>query len=104
MFNAPHTMKEITQKKLEKYLATTEKALKGVEIAKDRDPSDQKTAEEFIDMAKRYYSDADFYKNKGDFVTAFAAVNYAHAWIDAGVRAGFLIAEEDSSEYIMPTE
>ena len=39
-------------------------------------------------MAQRYFSDAKHFKEKGDLVTAFAAVNYAHAWLDAGARLG----------------
>ena len=28
------------------------------------------------------------FKSKKDFVNAFAAVNYAHGWLDSGVRLG----------------
>lgn len=39
-------------------------------------------------MASNYLSDAGHFEKKGDFVNAFAALNYAHGWIDAGVRLG----------------
>ncbi|MCD6467513.1 MAG: DUF357 domain-containing protein, partial [Methanomicrobia archaeon] len=34
------------------------------------------------------YKDALYYKNKGDYVTAFAALNYLHGYLDAGARLG----------------
>jgi len=37
-------------------------------------------------MAQRYFDDAKHFKSKGDFVTAFAALNYAHGFLDAGAR------------------
>jgi len=37
-------------------------------------------------MATRYFEDARHFEEKGDFVTAFAALNYAHGWLDAGAR------------------
>lgn len=79
-------MREITQAKIEKYLDITEKALSSIKIV----PEHRKQAEEVLDMAQRYHADAQHYKEKGDFVTAFAAVNYAHGWLDAGARLGVL--------------
>jgi len=91
-------MKEISEEKIEKYLAITKKALDNIQ--KSANP----LAEDFLDMAQRYYQDAVHYKGLGDYVTAFAAVNYAHGWIDSGVRAGILIAPEGTEEFIMPKE
>jgi hypothetical protein len=48
----------------------------------------RKEALDFLDMAQRYYSDAQHFSEKGDIVTAFAALNYAHGWLDAGARIG----------------
>ena len=39
-----------------------------------------------LDMAQRYYDDAKHFRDKGDIVTAFAALNYAHGFLDAGAR------------------
>jgi len=69
--------------KLDKYLELTEKALKEVKI-KD------KKAEKLVDMAKRYFSDAKHFKENGKLEEAFAAVNYAHAFLDAAALLGFL--------------
>ena len=76
-------MKEITQDKLEKYLKITATAL-----AKAKEAFDGEHAEEIWDMANRYYKDAKHFKEKGDYVNAFAAINYAHGWLDCGARLG----------------
>jgi uncharacterized protein len=47
-------------------------------------------------MASRYYEDAKFFEKKGDIVTAFAALNYAHGWLDAGARLGLFDVGHDS--------
>ncbi|MFH1275636.1 MAG: DUF357 domain-containing protein [Candidatus Woesearchaeota archaeon] len=75
----------ITQEKLEKYFSITKEALDKVKDAFDEERLSQ--AEDFFDMASRYYSDAKhFYDKKEDMVLAFAALNYAHGWLDAGAR------------------
>jgi uncharacterized protein len=77
-------MKEITDEKIKKYFAITKEAL---DMAKDKfDQERLKEAEDFFDMASRYYSDAQHFYSKGDYINAFAAVNYAHGWLDAGAR------------------
>ncbi len=78
----------ITSEKLEKYFSITNKALKKVKIVKKKTIKCKDNAEDFLDMAQRYYSDAKYFKKKGDIVTAFAALNYAHGWLDAGARLG----------------
>lgn len=72
----------------EKYLALTEKALgKAVEAPENLDINDS-TRKDFLDMAQRYISDAKHFFGKGDVMNAFAAVTYAHGWLDAGARIG----------------
>ncbi len=39
-------------------------------------------------MAERYFSDAKHFREQGNYVLSLAAVNYAHAWLDAGARIG----------------
>ncbi len=89
-------MKEITKDKLDKYLDVTGRAIKKVKIAANKDINWQKAAEDFLDMAKRYYSDAKHFMGKGDYVTAFGAINYAHAWLDAGARLGLFDVGKDN--------
>lgn len=70
-------MQQITLEKLEKYTKLTEKALKELENVKD------KKALILIGMSKNYYKDALHFKDKNDYVNAFAAINYAHAFLDS---------------------
>ena len=74
----------ISEDKLKKYRLITFKALDLCK--KNIIKGKEKQAKEIIDMSENYLSDSDFFKNKGDFVNAFAAINYAHGWIDSGVR------------------
>ncbi|MFC1690594.1 DUF357 domain-containing protein [Nanoarchaeota archaeon] len=78
----------ITPEKLEKYFSVTKEALDMIKEKGIDDSTEEKKAqaEDFLDMAERYYSDAGHFKDKGDIVTAFAALNYAHGWLDAGAR------------------
>ena len=39
-------------------------------------------------MFDDYLSDSEHFLEKGDFVRAFGAINYAHAWIDGAERTG----------------
>lgn len=80
-------MKTITEEKLKKYISITKKAIEKAEKSRNR-TSLIKEREDCLDMVKRYFSDALHYKEKGDFVTAFAALNYSHGWLDACARIG----------------
>ena len=77
-------MNTITKEKLEKYFSVTAQALEKAKAALDQDRLAE--AEDFLDMATRYFKDAKHFEEKGDLVTAFAALNYAHGWLDAGAR------------------
>lgn len=77
--------KEVTNERLDKYFAITKEALDMV-LSSPMDESRLADAEDLLCMAKSYFSDAKHFRKKGDFVLAFAAVNYAHAWLDAGAR------------------
>lgn len=46
-------------------------------------------------MAQAYYDDAVHFLEKGDLANAFACVNYAHGWLDAGARLGLFDVGED---------
>jgi hypothetical protein len=87
--------REITEEKLQKYFKITEEALKTLEIAVHEKSLLRNVADDFLTMAKSYFKDARYYYEKGDYVTAFAALNYAHGFIDAGVRLGVFRGEDD---------
>ena len=89
----------ITKEKLDRYFSVTERALKKVKIVKSgkiEGKDFEKHAKDFLDMAQRYFSDAVHFAQKGDIVTAFAALNYAHGWLDAGARLGLFDVDHDS--------
>ena len=75
----------ITKEKLVQYFKITKEAL---DMARDKfDQERQEQAADFFDMAERYYKDAKYFlEKKEDRVLAFAALNYAHGWLDAGAR------------------
>lgn len=77
----------VSEEKLKKYFAITGEA---IQMVKDNkiDESRKENAVDFLDMVERYYSDAKHFYEKGERVTAFAALNYAHGWLDAGARIG----------------
>ena len=77
-------MDKINKEKVEKYFTLTSTALEKVKesIIKGK----ENYAKEIIDMVSNYLSDARHFEEKGDLVNAFAALNYAHGWLDSGVR------------------
>ena len=79
-------MREITDEKLEKYFDITGQALKKAKENITKEDSKKEFAADFLDMAQRYYKDAKYFKEKDDYVNAFAALSYAHGWLDAGAR------------------
>ena len=85
-------MNTITDEKLDKYFDITSRALKKVKIV----AAHKKQAEDALDMARRYFSDAQHFREKGDYINAFAAINYAHGWLDAGARLGLFDVGHDS--------
>ena len=84
---------KITKQKINKYRILTNKALKVVQksIAKGK----ENYAKEIINMVSNYLSDAEHFEKKQDFVNAFAALNYAHGWLDSGVRLDIFNVKDD---------
>lgn len=76
---------KVTLEKLDRYFKITGEALKMASEAQKLKGKEEQ-AVDFLDMASRYYSDAKFFAQKNDYVLAFAALNYAHGWLDAGAR------------------
>ena len=87
----------VTEEKLSKYFEVTGKALEKVKIVEEGSVDFKHSAEDFLDMATRYFQDAKHFRDKGDWVLAFAALNYAHGWLDAGARLGLFDVGGDST-------
>jgi hypothetical protein len=74
----------ITKEKIEKYKKLTSKALDKAKKSIIR--GKEAYAKEIISMVENYLSDAGYFENQEELVDAFAALNYAHGWLDAGAR------------------
>ncbi len=84
------------KEKAEKYMQVTGRALREVEITAEKGSREFALAEKFLAMARDYFGDGKYYLEKGDSATALAAFAYAHAWIDAGIKAGALDGKDES--------
>jgi hypothetical protein len=84
---------EITREKLDKYFDLTSRGLE--EVKKNVIKGREKDAKEIFDMVGNYLSDARHFEEKGNWVNAFAALNYAHGWLDCGVRTGVFDVHDD---------
>lgn len=83
----------ITKEKLDKYFNITETAFE--EVKKHVIEGKEAHAKEIFDMVGNYISDAHHFKDNDDLVNAFAALNYAHGWIDSGVRLDVFDVHDD---------
>ena len=95
-------MKQVSDVKLKKYFKVTERAFRKAKKA-EKKLNTKNAREEFLDMINRYIGDAKYFSEKGDKVTAFAALNYAHGWLDAGAWIG-LWKVSDSSLFTVDDE
>ncbi|MFC1769152.1 DUF357 domain-containing protein [Nanoarchaeota archaeon] len=96
---------QVSESKIKKYFDLTGEALKKVNLVAGKHTLDFKEkGEDFLDMAKRYYEDAKYFEKKGDRVTAFAALNYAHGWLDAGARLGLFDVGGDNRLFTVDEE
>ena len=85
----------LTEEKVSKYLEITKRALDKLKVSPPPRSFNRKLAENFLEMANAYYSDAEHFRDDGDYVNAFACVNYAHGWLDVGARIGLFDVGED---------
>ncbi len=81
-------MPDELREKLEKDLEITRRALEKVRMVAPERSHSRRIADDFLTMARSYYNDAVHFHGAGEMVNAFAAVNYAHGWLDAGARLG----------------
>lgn len=83
------TLNLITEERLAKYFAITTEAFEEAQKSSNRRPELDEQRIDYLDMIKRYIDDAGFFRDeKNDYVNAFAALSYAHGWLDAGARLG----------------
>src|SRR3989344_2327240 len=82
----------VTREKLAKYFNITREAIE--KAIKSRSKFNQEIRDDFLDMIQRYYSDAVYFEGRNDLVNAFAALNYAHGWLDSGARIGVFLVKD----------
>jgi len=85
-------IENISREKLAKYFTITRRAIE--KAIKSKSKFNNEIRDDFLDMIQRYYEDAIYFEGKNDFVNAFAALNYAHGWLDAGARIGIFIVND----------
>jgi uncharacterized protein len=86
----------ITLEKLEKYSNITKKALDKIKFCNPDKTHLDSITKDYYNMAKTYYDDSIHFKKNGDYINAFAALNYAHGWLDAGARLGLFDVDHDN--------
>lgn len=91
----------LTVERVEHYLSITKKAReKATPIAST--PNEESMLKTLLAMADDYSNDAQYFLDQGDFIRAFGAINYAHAWIDAGVKLRLLDGHGDDVLFTLP--
>jgi hypothetical protein len=85
-------MDRITKEKLEKYYKITREAIEKAKSSKSK--FNEEIRKDFLNMIESYYKDAHYFEGKNDLVNAFAALNYAHGWLDAGARIGIFLVKD----------
>ena len=84
---------KITQEHLAKYFKITETALE--KVKKSIISGKEDYSKEIISMVENYLSDAKHFEKEGKIVDSFAALNYAHGWLDSGVRLDIFDVKDD---------
>ena len=97
----PLERSEISRERLAKYLLITDKALKKVRIVAPERSYMRELADDFLEMAESYSSDAKRFAKEGDLVNAFACINYAHGWLDCGARIGLFDVDGDDQLFTL---
>lgn len=91
----------VTSEKIDRYLDITSRAIAKLKIAAPEKSFGRRMADDFLNMAESYFQDAKHFRAEGDLVTAFAAVNYAHGWLDCGARIGLFDVDGDDKLFTL---
>lgn len=86
---------KISADKVIDYLIMANDALNEIEFVPASGSKLYEVADDYEGLAESYFKDAKYYIKRGDLVTAFGALNYAHGFLDAGVRLGVFRIEND---------
>tara|TARA_B100000287_G_scaffold426905_1_gene475594 strand:+ start:2169 stop:2438 length:270 start_codon:yes stop_codon:yes gene_type:complete len=87
--------------KIESYLEITSLA-RAKATPNTTNEEDERRLSTMLRMCDDYVSDARHFASQGDLVSAFGAINYAHAWLDAAVRIGLMDGHGDDRLFTIP--
>lgn len=95
-------LETLTPERVVHYLDITRRARAKATPVPHEGTEERSQLETMLRMADDYASDARHFLDTGDLVRAFGAINYAHAWIDAGVKIGWLDGHGDDVLFTLP--
>ena len=90
------------EQRVERYKTVTQQALQKVTIKAKHGTREYTIAMDYLTMANNYFNDALHFQQQGELLRALAAYAYAHAWMDAGVRAEILDGKNDDKLFTLP--
>ena len=88
-------MNGVDKERLEKYFEIAQTALEEAKKSPENVDISDNTRKEILDNVQRYIDDAKTFAEQGKTLDAFAALNYAHGLLDAGVLIGIFDVEND---------
>ncbi|MBI4043349.1 MAG: DUF357 domain-containing protein [Candidatus Diapherotrites archaeon] len=88
--------------RVRRYETLTGEALEKIRVSKNLSEKEKAVALDFLEMARSYFSDAKYFRDQKNLLLALAAFSYAHAWLDAGVRARLFNAGKDNHLFTLP--
>lgn len=97
----PELLQEL-ETKVNRYHYLTQHALNKITILAKKDTREYTIAMDYLTMANNYFNDALHFQEQKELLTALAAFSYAHAWLDAGVRAGLFDGKNDDQLFTLP--
>ena len=92
----------ISKEKLLHYLNLTKEARKKATAIPLEGSKEAEMLAILLRMADDYASDANYFMKNGDYIRAFGSINYAHAWIDAGIKLRLLDGHGDDELFTLP--
>ena len=91
----------VTIERIERYFEITEEARRKA-TPSTKNEIDSERLSTMLRMCDDYVSDARHFAKEGDLVSAFGAINYAHAWLDAAVKIGLMDGHGEDRLFTLP--
>ena len=84
------------EEKVKRYESMLHKALGAFEAAPQKNSHLRNVSDDFSNMANSYYNDGLHFMKEMDMVNALVCFSYGHAWLDAGVKLGVFIVNDEN--------